>query len=82
MTMLVRSEYLISSDNCNEKQQSDWFNFVVSWSDTLPIVVNVATPIEQIPMQIFTKHCNRINLLTPEKRALFEVKFLVDNSLI
>ncbi|GJQ81911.1 putative deadenylation-dependent decapping of nuclear-transcribed mRNA [Trypoxylus dichotomus] len=76
VTMFVRSEYLISSDNCNEKQQSDWFTFIVCWSDTLSIVANVATPIEQIPMQIFTKHCNRINQLTSEKRSLFEAKLL------
>ncbi|KRT80819.1 hypothetical protein AMK59_6290 [Oryctes borbonicus] len=82
ITMLVRSEYLISSDNCNEKQQSDWFAFIVCWSDTLSVVVNVATPIEQIPMQIFTKHCNRIKHLTSEKRSLFEAKLLVDASLI
>lgn len=82
VTMLVRSEYLVSSENCSEKQQSDWFNFVISWSDTLSIVVNVASPIEQIPMQIFTKHCNRISLLTADKRALFEAKLLVDGGMI
>lgn len=76
-TTLVRTEYLISSGNATEKQQNDWTTFMISWADISTNVSNVATSIELIPLQIFTKHCNRITTLTVDKKSTLQ-KYFVD----
>lgn len=76
--MSIRAEYLISSETTTEKQQNDWSNFLVSWAELTGVVSKVATPIELIPIQIFTKHCNRFENLTQDKKQLLE-KHIVDS---
>lgn len=80
-TLLVRTEYLISSENVTEKQQGTWFNFVVSLADAISGCNNASTPLESVPIQIFNKHCNRIVSLTSDKRLTLE-KQIVDSSLL
>jgi hypothetical protein len=77
--MLIRTEYLISSETASEKQQNDWSNFLVSWAELTGVVSKVATPIESIPIQIFNKHCNRFENLTPEKKSQLE-RHVVDSN--
>ncbi|RZC34298.1 PAT1 -like 1 [Asbolus verrucosus] len=79
VTMFIRTEYLISSETATEKQQHDWSNFLVSWAELTGVVNKVATPIEPIPIQIFNKHSNRFENLTPEKKSLLE-KHVVDSN--
>jgi DNA topoisomerase 2-associated protein PAT1 len=79
VTMLIRTEYLISSETASEKQQNDWSNFLVSWAELTGVVSKVATPIESIPIQIFNKHCNRFENLTPEKKSQLE-RHVVDSN--
>ncbi|EFA05066.2 protein PAT1 homolog 1 [Tribolium castaneum] len=79
VTMLIRTEYLISSETASEKQQNDWSNFLVSWADLTGVVSKVATPIEPVPIQIFTKHCNRFENLTPDKKMQLEKHFVDSN---
>lgn len=76
VTMLIRTEYLISSETASEKQQHDWSNFLVSWAELTGVVSKVATPIEPVPIQIFNKHCNRFENLTPDKKSLLEKHFV------
>ncbi|XP_044260378.1 protein PAT1 homolog 1 [Tribolium madens] len=79
VTMLIRTEYLISSETATEKQQNDWSNFLVSWAELTGVVSKVATPIEPVPIQIFNKHCNRFENLTPDKKSQLEKHFVDSN---
>lgn len=78
--IFVRTEYLISSGNASEKQQTDWFNFVVCWAESLlvPKLVLV-TPLEPVPSLIFNKHCDRIGNLTVDRKTLLE-RWISDGS--
>lgn len=71
--MLVRTETLIVENKASEKQQTEWFNFVTGWAETLlvPKLVLV-TPIELVPSDIFNRHCNRIGNSTLDKMKLLE----------
>ncbi|KAJ8926195.1 hypothetical protein NQ314_021451 [Rhamnusium bicolor] len=80
VTLLIRTEYLISSNAASEKQQNDWSNFLVSWSQQTEAVSKVATPLELIPSQIFNKHCNRFNNLKTDKKSLLEKHFVDSNN--
>ncbi|CAH0548821.1 unnamed protein product [Brassicogethes aeneus] len=77
VTMLLRTEYLISTEAATEKQQLDWSNFLVSWADQSAVVAKIASPMESIPAQIFAKHCARFANFTCDKVALI-TKFFVD----
>ncbi|KAJ8956123.1 hypothetical protein NQ318_016578 [Aromia moschata] len=80
VVLLIRTEYLISSEVTTEKQQNDWSNFLVSWAQQTETVSKVAMPLELIPSQIFNKHCNRFNNLKAEKRSLLEKHFVDSNN--
>nr|XP_023024721.1 protein PAT1 homolog 1 [Leptinotarsa decemlineata] len=74
--LLIRVEYLITTDSVSEKQQNNWFNYLTSWAQQTEAVSKLATPIELIPSQIFIKHCNRFNHLKPDKKLLLEKHFV------
>ncbi|KAJ8916062.1 hypothetical protein NQ315_010930 [Exocentrus adspersus] len=80
VTLLIRTELLISSGSVSEKQQSDWSNFLTSWALQTEAASKIALPIELIPSQIFTKHCNRFNNLKAEKKSLLEKHFVDSNT--
>ncbi|XP_063929726.1 protein PAT1 homolog 1 [Zophobas morio] len=79
VTMLIRTEYLISSETATEKQQNDWSNFLVSWAELTGVVSKVATPLEPIPKQIFVKHINRFENLINDKKSNLEKHFVDTN---
>ncbi|KAJ8981860.1 hypothetical protein NQ317_008207 [Molorchus minor] len=80
VVLLIRTEFLISSDSASEKQQNAWSNFLQSWSQQTEAVAKVASPLELIPSQIFIKHCNRFNNLKSDKRSLLEKHFVDSNN--
>lgn len=74
--MLVKVEEIISSEEATEKQQNDWSNFVISWAQQTDTVSKVATPIDQIPIQIFNNHCSRLSNLKSDRKLLLEKHFV------
>lgn len=76
-TLLVKVEEIISSEEATEKQQNDWSNFLLSWAQQTDTVSKVATPIDAIPVQIFSNHCSRFSNLKSDKKLILE-KYFVD----
>nr|XP_022906854.1 protein PAT1 homolog 1-like [Onthophagus taurus] len=76
--LVVRTEYLLSSDNVTEKQKETWFNFLITLVDLLSSAVNVAHPMDPVPLHILFKHLKRVPFLTPEQIAQLESKIADD----
>lgn len=71
VTLLTRTEYLISSSNCTGAQLGTWRAFVVAWSDLSAHAPNVAMPLDPIPRTVYSKHVQRLieDMTDDDKKA-------------
>lgn len=75
VTLLTRTEYLISSTNCTPAQLSTWCTFVVTWSELSERAPNVAAPLDPMPRTVYTKHMQRLveHMTDDDKKATVRI---------